>query len=59
LRQGWGLTDERFAIATICEKMGWTFQEYLEQPYDFIEVVKAKLQAENKIIEEQQEQNGR
>ena len=34
-------------VAIVCEKMGWTYQEYMEQPDEFIDMLKMKWQAES------------
>ncbi len=31
--------DERISIINICREMHWTYQEYLAQPYWFIQLV--------------------
>lgn len=31
-------------IVAICEKYGWTWQEYMSQPYFFLELIKEKWQ---------------
>lgn len=37
---------EMFMIATICEKFGWTWWDYQNQPAEFIDVVRIKLNIE-------------
>lgn len=34
-------------IAIVCERMHWTYQDYLSQPVDFIEVLKLKWRLDN------------
>ena len=36
--------------ALICREMGWTWQEYQEQPGHFVDIVLAMLQAESEEI---------
>lgn len=31
-------------IPFICEKFGWTYEQYFEQPAEFIELIKRRLQ---------------
>lgn len=31
----------------LCEKFGWTYQEYLDQPVEFIELAIAKMDIDN------------
>lgn len=35
-------------VAVICEKMGWTYQQYHEQPLFFTELLIRKLDIDNK-----------
>ena len=37
---------EMFMIATICEKFGWTWWDYQNQPAEFIDAVRIKLNIE-------------
>jgi len=47
---GEGSLPEEILIAEICEKFGWTFQEYLEQPAWFVELIVEKIKAEGEEI---------
>jgi hypothetical protein len=38
---------EELKIAYVCEKMGWTYTEYMEQPDWFISVLLIKWNAES------------
>ena len=40
-------------IVSICQEMGWTYQEYMEQPKWFIDLVKDKLQIDGENIRKQ------
>jgi hypothetical protein len=37
-------------IAEICEKFGWTYNEYMEQPMWFLETIVEKLKQENEVM---------
>ena len=39
-------------VAVICEKMGWTYQQYQEQPVWFTELLVRKLEIDNKTQNE-------
>jgi hypothetical protein len=43
LETGSGTLPEEMIAAIICEKFGWTYEEYLDQPHWFIEIIKTKL----------------
>ncbi|MCK5015451.1 MAG: hypothetical protein KAS32_00100 [Candidatus Peribacteraceae bacterium] len=32
----------------VCEKFGWTYEEYMNQPLDFIELIKHKYKVDGK-----------
>lgn len=34
-----GELPEEMITAIVCEKMGWTFQEYMDQPTGFIDIL--------------------
>lgn len=34
--------------AMVCERMKWTYQEYDEQPSDFLQAIATMMQAESK-----------
>lgn len=38
-------------MAIVCEKMGWTFDQYLSQPTWFINLLLAKFSADTKNAE--------
>lgn len=44
------MTDE-MAMITICQEFGWTYNEYLDTPNWFLDLIKAKLQIDNKKLE--------
>lgn len=44
-----GNVDPRFAVAAVCEKYGWTYLEYLEQPEWFLDVIAIKMDIEAKV----------
>jgi len=31
----------------LCEKFGWTYQEFLDQPWWFAEIVKVQMKVDN------------
>jgi hypothetical protein len=35
-------------VAVICERMGWTYRQYYEQPLHFTELLIRKLDIDNK-----------
>lgn len=45
--------DQEWQIAILCERMGWTFKEYENQPQWFLEVLelKSRLEAEQQQAE--------
>lgn len=40
-------------IVSICQEMGWTYFEYIEQPSWFLELLKTKLQIDSERIEKE------
>jgi len=40
-------------IVSICQEMGWTYQEYMEQPRWFIDLLRDKLQIDSENIRKQ------
>jgi len=42
------LSDD-VTMAIVCDKMGWTFQEYREQPIYFIKTLLLKWSVENEV----------
>jgi len=46
LVQGWGELDEEIIIAEICERYGWTLDEYQSQPWWFLDIIRLKLRLE-------------
>jgi hypothetical protein len=40
--------------AVICERMGWTWQEYWEQPDSFLRVIIEKYRAEADVASQRQ-----
>lgn len=49
LVQGWGSVDEEVGIAEICQRYGWTYYDYMNQPEWFLDIIRLKmrLEAEN------------
>jgi hypothetical protein len=39
-------------IASVCEAMHWTFQEYCEQPVWLIDTISIKMEEENRYQEQ-------
>jgi len=37
-------------VVSICQEMGWTYEEYMSQPNWFLELVKEKLQMNGERI---------
>jgi hypothetical protein len=37
-------------MVTICQEMGWTYYDFINQPAWFIELVEAKLRLDNERI---------
>lgn len=35
-------------VAEICKEYGWTYQEYIDQPDFFLELIKEKYRMDNK-----------
>lgn len=46
-----GKADKRFSILAICERFGWTYQEYLERPLWFDAFLEMKDKADAKAQE--------
>jgi len=46
------LNDEMLMI-TICQEMNWTYQDYVQQPAWFIELLNQKMQIDSKRIKKQ------
>ncbi len=45
-----GKMDSDMVMIAICQEMGWTYEEYLNQPIWFINLLKAKMIIDNKKI---------
>ena len=43
-----GVVKGDMIVVAICELMGWTSRQYHEQPTDFIELLLAKLEIDDK-----------
>lgn len=43
-----GRMDSLMQMAAICEAYGWTFEEYHSQPAYFIDLIKRKMDMDNK-----------
>ncbi len=46
-------------IVSICEKFGWTYQEYMDQPLWFIDLLLAKADIDRQKAEKIMKKNGR
>jgi len=44
---------ELMQIVAICQEMGWTYDEYLDQPTWFIDLLKAKLEIDSDELRKQ------
>ena len=40
-------------VVSICQEMGWTYQEYMNQPKWFIDLLKDKWQIDNDNMKKQ------
>jgi len=40
-------------VVVICEKYGWTYNEYLEQPKPFIDLIKDKMRIDAQVAEKE------
>lgn len=38
-------------MVAVCQEFGWTYDEYLDTPSWFLDLVKAKLQIDNRNLE--------
>jgi hypothetical protein len=38
-------------IVSICERFGWTYQEYMDQPLWFIDLLLAKMDIDRQMME--------
>lgn len=43
-----GRMDRLMLMATICERFGWTYEEFMNQPVFFIELIREKMVRDNK-----------
>ena len=48
--------DNLMQMVAICEKFGWTYEEYQSQPFYFITVIKRKMAIDQKRQELNQKQ---
>jgi len=46
-----GKMDELMQMVAICHEFKWTYQQYVNQPTWFIELIKAKMVRDNKAQE--------
>jgi len=46
------MVSEEYIIADICERFGWTWEEYQNQPLSFIRTIKEKLKIEQDVQRE-------
>ncbi len=51
---GGGIVAEEFVIAEICERFGWTWEEYYSQPAHFLETIKEKMKVEQEVQAEKE-----
>lgn len=54
LETGHGAIPEDVVVAEICERFGWTYEQYWDQPASFLEVIRVKMQVENEYREKEQ-----
>ncbi len=55
LEKGKGELPEEIIITEICKDYGWTYQEFLSQPYWFIEIILIKMKLEGEFIQKRKE----
>lgn len=48
-----GKLDLEMQIVVMCETFGWTYQQYIEQPTWFIELIREKMKIDSQIAENQ------
>ena len=46
-----GYMDKDMLIIAICEKFGWTYCEYLDQPQFLIDLIIEKIKIDNQKVE--------
>ena len=49
-----GKVPEEIVIAEICEKFGWTLEQYLNQPNWFLDIIKEKMRVEGEYQRKQE-----
>lgn len=47
------MLDRDMQAVVICEAFGWTFQEYLDQPEFFVELIREKMKIDAQRAEKQ------
>lgn len=43
-----GKLDRHMFIVAVCEQFGWTYEQYWDQPVHFLELIRGKLECDNK-----------
>lgn len=51
LMHGGGIVSEEYNIAEICQRYGWTWQQYHDQPLHFLRTIVEKLKVEHEVEE--------
>lgn len=46
-----GKANPLMQIVTVCEEFGWTYDEYMNQPHFFLELIREKMVRDNKAQE--------
>ena len=54
-----GKLDQSMFMVTVCEMFGWTYEEYMNQPAFFIELITEKVTRDNKHREMEIRKNNR
>lgn len=48
------MVAEEFVVAEICERFGWTYEEYYAQPLHFLATIQEKLKVEQEVQAEKE-----
>lgn len=54
-----GRTDALMLMVTICQEFGWTYDEYMQQPQYFLELLLEKMKCNQKEMELQAKKRNR
>lgn len=57
IKHGGGTVSEDYVIAEICQRYGWTWEQYHKQPVHFIRTISEKLKVEQEIEQERTRTN--